>query len=653
VHKRRLFWIAAVCLLLGAGCRDASQGRPRASGTPTARVILPPTVTLSAPSDTEVATSATQEPTGEPTHAMYIAPMPRREREAALQGSNAETTVPVIGTMRAFRVADLRALGYRSVDATLRYTEADITMWVEQGVDVEAHALAVSVQSIIERILPALARLYPNSALQEEPARYAILNVRTVGMSGYYAAPQHAAVEQTDDTVLVMNISAAQPGTERYDSVLAHELQHARLSQVDLNESAWLSEGASQFLETLAGFPPPIQAIEAFAAAPGVQLNTWSSAGSEVFRHYGATFLLMQYFYEQYGLDGVRALLGASEDGTAAFERVLGTHGTGFRDLYADWALANLLDRPEMNGGVGGYAGIDLDLEPQDSLSAYPARLAITTPPYATRYMELQHPLEDTPVSLTIELDAPENTRLVAAHVPEGPSMWWSNRGDLGHSWLQKSLDLSQATEATLTYDLWYDIEPGWDWAGVRVSIDDGEHWAWLRGEQSVAGSAGTGAPDAVYTGRSGGSPPDGTRDARWVAERIDLTPYAGQDVLLRFDMFTDDALTGPGLCLDNIAVDAVGWRDADSDGEGWITSGFVRTNGTVPIEYSVQAVVYSGEGVTVHHLTAPNGHGTWLLPDLGGTIDRAVLVISAMTDPMGPLTTEPIPIVLSVLPAP
>jgi hypothetical protein len=117
--------------------------------------------------------------------------------------------------------------------------------------------------------------------------------------------------------------------------------------------------------------------------------------------------------------------------------------------------------------------------------------------------------------------------------------------------------------------------------------------------------------------------------------------------------MFTDDALTGPGLCLDNIAVDAVGWRDADSDGEGWITSGFVRTNGTVPIEYSVQAVVYSGEGVTVHHLTAPNGHGTWLLPDLGGTIDRAVLVISAMTDPMGPLTTEPIPIVLSVLPAP
>ena len=50
----------------------------------------------------------------------------------------------------------------------------------------------------------------------------------------------------------------------------------------------------------------------------------------------------------------------------------------------------------------------------------------------------------------------------------------------------------------------------------------------------------------------------------------VDLTPYAGSEVLVRFEYVTDDAVNGRGLCLDDFAIDEIGWADdAESDG-GW-----------------------------------------------------------------------------------
>ena len=176
--------------------------------------------------------------------------------------------------------------------------------------------------------------------------------------------------------LFVMNLAAVRPGTERYDSVLAHEMQHVRQAAIDPNEAAWVTEGASQVLQTLAGYPAPMDAVSAYASAPGVQLNTWSADDASVFRHYGASFLMLQYLYERYGLIALQLLLNAPEEGTAAFDGVLASlDGSAFRDLYADWTVANYLDAPEMLDGKGGYAGLDLQLAPQNSVSTYPQSL--------------------------------------------------------------------------------------------------------------------------------------------------------------------------------------------------------------------------------------------------------------------------------------
>lgn len=349
-------------------------------------------------------------------------------------------------------------------------------------------------------------------------------------------------------------------------------------------------------------------------------------------------------------------LLNAPEEGTAAFEEVLASlDGSTFRDLYADWTVANLLDAQEMVNGKGGYASIDLSLVPQESVSTYPLSQAHSVPPYAAQYVELL-PEQGLPLSaLTMRLDGPSWTRLVPVDVLSGTSMWWSNRGDAGHSWLEKRIDLRGVSGAQMTFDVWYDIEWGWDWAGVRVSTDGGEQWTWVEGLQSVAPPAGTSAPYAAYTGRSGvEGAPLASQPASWVKERIDLGPYAGREILVSFDMMTDDALNGPGLCIDNLAIDAIGWHDEGTDADdGWGASGFVRTSNRVPVEYLVQVAIYAGDEVAIQRLEATGGKGEWRLANAGGVITRAVLIISAITDATGPISTEEIPFTLSIEPAP
>ncbi len=46
-----------------------------------------------------------------------------------------------------------------------------------------------------------------------------------------------------------------------------------------------------------------------------------------------------------------------------------------------------------------------------------------------------------------------------------------------------------------------------------------------------------------------------GGKTPEWVEEQVDLTPFAGKEVQVRFEYVTDDAVNGPGMLLDNFAV--------------------------------------------------------------------------------------------------
>jgi len=53
------------------------------------------------------------------------------------------------------------------------------------------------------------------------------------------------------------------------------------------------------------------------------------------------------------------------------------------------------------------------------------------------------------------------------------------------------------------------------------------------------------------------------------VREKIDLTPYAGRPIVVRFEMVTDDAVNLPGLCIDDMRVPELGFSDDSNRYDG------------------------------------------------------------------------------------
>jgi hypothetical protein len=108
----------------------------------------------------------------------------------------------------------------------------------------------------------------------------------------------------------------------------------------------------------------------------------------------------------------------------------------------------------------------------------------------------------------------------------------------------------------------------------------------------------------------------------------VDLSAYAGQKVLVRFEYVSDDATSLTGLGVDDIEVREIGyWDGADAEG-GWTAEGFRRIEG--PLQQRLIVQVIRGEEVTRLELDAANRGQV----DLGGP---ATIVLSGATD----LTTE------------
>ena len=141
--------------------------------------------------------------------------------------------------------------------------------------------------------------------------------------------------------------------------------------------------------------------------------------------------------------------------------------------------------------------------------------------------------------------------------------------------------------KASLSINLWYEIEADWDYGYVQVSTDGGLTWDVLNGGLSTKNNPHGNAYGPGYSGLSEG----------WKDDVFDLTRYAGQKILLRFHYITDDAVNGSGFCLDLISIPELGFLDDGSANMGWVPDGFYLTNNRVSQEYSI-SVVESKDGL-------------------------------------------------------
>jgi hypothetical protein len=133
------------------------------------------------------------------------------------------------------------------------------------------------------------------------------------------------------------------------------------------------------------------------------------------------------------------------------------------------------------------------------------------------------------------------------------------------------------------------------------------------------------------------------------VEESIDLTAYAGEKVLVRFEYITDEGTHRPGWAIDDISVPELNFSDNAESAGAWVPLGFQRLAGPLQQGFVVQ-LIETRNGVTQVRSVAldDSNRATVSLAEGGMGPEEAVLVVSAVTDG----TTEPASYRYSIHPA-
>lgn len=540
-----------------------------------------------------------------------------------------------LGDEEVFWVSNMDAKTHYTTTATLSYVTPHLYLWVEKGSRLDQRALQRSAERFESQTYPTDRQFFGSEwtpGVDNDPHIH-ILYASGLGSSvaGYYSsADEYSKLVNpysNEREMFYINADRLQPGTEAYDSVLAHEFQHMIHWAVDRNEATWVNEGFSELASYLNGYKGG-GFDYAFSRSPDTQLTSWPDPG-EASANYGASFLFTAYFLERFGDQALRRVVSHQANGIAGFDAILAEYGLTFEDVFADWLIANYLDDPELADGRYGYQDLAVGPPQLDQTHTdYPVRRSTTVHQYGADYIELQGQGD-----LTITFTGSTQVKLVPNNPRSGKYFWWSNRGDNSDMTLTRALDLTGLSQATLKVWLWYDIEEDWDYAYIEVSTDGGQTWDILKGRYTTDTNPSGNSFGHAYTGKSGSA----DEAPSWVEEEIDLAPYAGQEVLLRFEYITDDAVNHVGFCVDDIAVPELGYFD-DAEGKGqWIAEGFVRTDNILPQRFLVQ-LIELGPDIKVRRMELDEAQsGRLVVQDLGKKVKRAVLVVSALA----PITTE------------
>ena len=78
-----------------------------------------------------------------------------------------------------------------------------------------------------------------------------------------------------------------------------------------------------------------------------------------------------------------------------------------------------------------------------------------------------------------------------------------------------------------------------------------------------------------------------------WLEQTVDLTPYAGQEILLRFEAITLPGQEDRGFAVDNLAISEIDWSDdAEGSAAGWTLNGWEQVDNQLKQQWLAQAVM-------------------------------------------------------------
>lgn len=566
-----------------------------------------------------------------------------------------------VGDVASFWVSGATS-GYFSMKATLLLITAHAYWYVQQKAGIPESKLLALVRTSAKDFESHVYPIDHAAFGQEIPLgpdrdpRITVLSANLAGLGGYYSAedlyPRAVNPFSNQRKFLFVSIDSYPLGTSGFSSTMAHEFQHMIHWYRHQRDDTWINEGSSVLAQVLTGHTAD-GFDQGFASAPGTQLNNFCEPGSNdcdqnaTIANYGGAFLWMYYYYQHYGGNAaIRALLATKNlSGMMAFDAALARLGSkdSARDMFAKWVIANLVDDPSIDGGIYGYrptyGGCCIRAAITAATQRYPYARQSRVNQFATQYIALKPGGRST---IRVQFNGDPTVRIVPNTPLQGGREWWSNRGDEMDSTLTRALDLSRVRQATLNYDVWFQVERDFDYGYVEASSDNGRTWHTLPAQHTTNADPNAANYGNGYTGTS--SRIAGNQQG-WFHESVNLTPYAGKRILIRFEHITDDAQNGPGLTLDNVRVPAIGFYDRPGTA-GWQSQGWARVSNLLPARWLVQLVLYTTHGVQVRHVpVSPDGRGAATISGLGTDVRRVVVAIS----PTAVQTTVPSSYTLAV----
>lgn len=543
------------------------------------------------------------------------------------------------GQSQMFWASDVDNNSNFQVSADLVYASPHVYFWVEQGVDYNLGDVKSLVDEFEARAYPTDREFFGSEwtpGVDGDPHLY-ILYATGLGSSiaGYFSSNDEFSPEAHEYSngheMFYLSADNLLDLTDDFtNGVLAHEFQHMIHWYRDRNEETWMNEGFSELAAYLNGYSVGGFDIS-YIFDPDLTLTYWPSEPGTSGAHYGQAFLFLKYFLDRFGAEATKALVANPANGLDSIDQTLADLGetdpstgqpVGADDLARDWGVTLLLQDSSVGDGryaMSDYAGL-IQAEASDTIRDCPSQpMSSDVSQYGVDYIQI-----DCQGDYRLAFQGVASARVVPADAHSGEYAFWSNRGDESDMTLTWTFDLTEVDNpGVLDYWVWYDIEEGYDYLYLEASVDGGQTWEIITTPSGTGDDPSGNAYGWGYNGASGGG-----LQPEWINEQVDLSPYAGEEVTLRFEYVTDAAVNGEGLLLDDVSVPALDYQEDFEQGDGgWESAGWVRLYNEVPQTYRVVLVV-QGRSTQVRELALDSSNHGEIDLQLGGGSDRAVVIV-------------------------
>ncbi len=390
---------------------------------------------------------------------------------------------------------------------------------------------------------------------------------------------------------LIMNFDGMVLGGENYLDTLAHEYRHlVEYWYRDFTET-WEAEGQAVMAEDLLGFRGSnLGFANTYLSDPDVQLNSWTQGStSRTIFHYGYGYVFSRYIYDRFGAEFFALWAKYEKGGFPGLTALFAEQGQDvdatqvWLDFLASLVLFNKAGAEQPYTFAPDFAAA-VDPVKTTNIPAPPRSVEGEVRQYGADIYRL---LSDQDFSITFTGSTLNS--LLGRMPPSGEHFWYAGRALSGLRTLTLEADLTGVDTATLQYETYFKLSRAFGFAYVVVSTDGGVTWQQLvtenmKGEKESDDPYDFALTDRFYTSNSPGG--------GWVQETIDLTPYAGQTILIRWE--TDSGDRDPGFAIDNVAIPEIGfYDDAESEVENWVSEGWIRATAYIPQNYYLTLVTF------------------------------------------------------------